>query len=85
MSREVGKKTLSTIQNDVSSRLTGLVGQLVQKAKNELTNSCLLKPLRNVIEPQMWFNPAVIQFRLLSQLMDAYVSLKQRDTPFNVL
>lgn len=70
----------SAIRNAVSSLLAGLAVQIVQKAWYALTKSCSLEPLRFVIQPCTRFNPAVIQFQILSQSVNGSVSIKQAKT-----
>lgn len=65
MSREVGKKKMDINWNTVNSRFPEMVAQLVQKSCDTLTKFLSFGTFQDVIEPYMWFNRAVIQFRLL--------------------
>lgn len=52
--------------------------QLVHKARNEITNRCLLGRLQVVIEPYTSINTAVIRFEVLSHCSKVSVTLKQK-------
>lgn len=78
--REVGLRKLSAMQNAMNGTLAEMPVQLVQKGLDALTKSYLLEPLRVVIQPNMWFNPTMIQFQVLSHRADGFVSRKQTET-----
>lgn len=82
MNREIGAKKLNIFLNAMNSTLAEIAFQLVQKALDVLTKLCLLGPLPLVIEPCIWFNRAVIQFQILLQRMDVFVSFKQNKSLF---
>lgn len=69
---------LNILHNKTNRTLTGTAVQLVQNAWDALTKSCPLGYLRLVIEPYVFFNPAVTQFYVLSQRTDGFVAVKQR-------
>lgn len=73
MNREVGREVLNDIGNTVNNTLTGMAVKLVQTDSDALMKACSLGPLRAEIQPYMWFNPAVIQFQVISQLSDVSV------------
>lgn len=58
-------KKLKIDPNKLSSTLTGNAFQTMKRAWNTITNSCLLVLLQVIIEPEMRFNAAVIQFKVL--------------------
>lgn len=82
MSPGAGKKKLNIVPNAVNNTLAGVVFKLVLKACDALTNSCLQRPLRAIIEPCNWLTPAVIQFKVVLQQFDAYVPLRKQETHF---
>lgn len=82
MRGEVYKKKLNIIRSAVETTLASIAVQLVQKASDASTKSFLLGSLRVVVEPYIYFNPAVVQFQVVSQWTDGFVSLKQQETLF---
>lgn len=75
--REAGRNKLNISGNAVNSTVASIEFQLVYKAQDALTWSCLLAPLR-VLEPYSRLNPSVIQFQALSLRLDGFRSLKQQ-------
>lgn len=70
------------MRDALNSMLTGIAVQLVQNAWDTLTKSCSLGPPGVVIERYLCFNPAVIQFRVLSRRSDGCVLLRKEETLF---
>lgn len=60
MNREIELEKLNFIRNAVSKTMAGMAVQQVQKACNELRESCLQGALPVVIQPYQLFSPAVI-------------------------
>lgn len=82
LTQEVGLRKLSVLKSAMNRMLTGMAVQLLQSALDATTNFCLLGPLCNAIRRYMCFNPAVIQFQVLSQPVDGFVSLKPAEMLF---
>lgn len=66
----------------VNTMMVGMAVQTVQRAKDALTNSCLLGPLRVVTQPYLWFSYEPIQYQVLSLRSDGFISLRQKQAIF---
>lgn len=80
MRREFGKKKVNIHRSAANSMTAGMAFLLVQKACDAFKKSCSLGPLQVFSEPCMWSSTAVIQFQVLSQRSDGFVSLKEQKT-----
>lgn len=59
ISTEGERKNLNIVRNAMNSKLAGMAVLFVRKAWDVLSKSCLLEPLRVVIQKFLWFYPAV--------------------------
>lgn len=82
MRKEIVRRKLNIVSNAGNSTLTSMTANVVQKACDRLANPGFLGPSLVVIQPYLWFNPAVIPFQELSQRPDGFGSLKQQETFF---
>lgn len=80
--REVERKNLIVIRNEVRSTSTGIAILFMQKAWDALTKLCSLTLLSVQIQPYLWSKYVVIRFQVLLQLSDGLASLKQEKPLF---
>lgn len=81
MSREVGKKQNIT-RNRFNRTLTGMTVPFVPMAWNVITKYCLREPLEVFIELYMCFSHALLQFQILSQRLNGFLSQNTACIPF---
>lgn len=79
MSREAGRKNLNSISSAVSSTLEEMAVQLLKKALDTFTKSCFHGLQRYFIDFYMWLHSTAVQFQVLSQRSNGFLSHIQQE------